>query len=662
MLCEKISYIFVVDGTHLMHKFLYILLLFPAILRAQSISITVPTDTVCTGSPVTFTAIATGISSPHYQWKVNSLDAGTDSTGFTTNTLTDGDTIKCLLTNSPGTVVYATSASIVMTIENMPNAGVITGPDIVCHYASILLTDTVAGGEWSTENDNASVSGGVVTGLNVIIGIDNLFWSSYDSIYYTVTNSCGSDRTAKLIEIHPLPNANFFLGIPGSFKYSLCVGEEVFINGGVEYPHLLFSSYGYTEPVMSNKYLRGVNAGRDILIGVHSNYCGIDTFRMAVNVYEPPEIFPIIVPTTEICVGESISLADSSKGMLTWHSTKNGHIVSWSGVLTGISPGLDTITLQSSNQCGARYTDTVININPPGQILSPDTLCKDQSTTLTNSYPGGIWSSSNPAIATVSQSGQLDCLAADTVYISYTLGSCTVTKKEIINPLPVITGKMGICPNEETTLTASLTGKKWSTGNSDAATIDSFGNIKGINHGSSLISFTANNGCSTSTELTINPLPATITGDPGICLKRGNYLYNEVPGGKWSSDRPYTASIDSLSGFISGISDGVANITYTLPTGCNITRQVITSYCYEEQNIFPNPASHEINIEADTAIYFEYAIINYMGQMTTRAPITATFTTLDITTLPRGFYFIYLWGKVYLHGDHRMHIERFIKQ
>jgi len=80
----------------------------------------------CTGNPVTFTATtANGGTSPSYQWQVNGINAGTNSPTFTTSTLTNGQTVRCIMTSnilcaSPSHI--DTSNVITMTI-NPPPAG-----------------------------------------------------------------------------------------------------------------------------------------------------------------------------------------------------------------------------------------------------------------------------------------------------------------------------------------------------------------------------------------------------------------------------------------------------------------------------------------------------------------------------------------------------------
>ncbi|MEY3237981.1 MAG: hypothetical protein RI883_2082, partial [Bacteroidota bacterium] len=87
-----------------------------------------PSNTICAGTSVTFTATAVnGGTLPVYQWKVNGTNVGTNSTTYTTTTLTNNAVVTCLLTSnaqcaSPASIV---SNSITMTVNAIPTAPIV---------------------------------------------------------------------------------------------------------------------------------------------------------------------------------------------------------------------------------------------------------------------------------------------------------------------------------------------------------------------------------------------------------------------------------------------------------------------------------------------------------------------------------------------------------
>lgn len=78
------------------------------------------------------------------------------------------------------------------------HAGVITGLSSLCMTDTLTLTDTASGGIWSVSNSHATVAGGTVTGITPGI----------DTVFYTVTTTCGSAVTSFTITVNSCPTEN----------------------------------------------------------------------------------------------------------------------------------------------------------------------------------------------------------------------------------------------------------------------------------------------------------------------------------------------------------------------------------------------------------------------------------------------------------------------
>jgi len=88
---------------------------------APSITISSANNGQYPGVPITFTAVSSnaGIGLA-YQWQVNGVNAGTDNTDFTTNTLNNGDQVTCILIINHGCIPTLTSNAVVADIIPPP--------------------------------------------------------------------------------------------------------------------------------------------------------------------------------------------------------------------------------------------------------------------------------------------------------------------------------------------------------------------------------------------------------------------------------------------------------------------------------------------------------------------------------------------------------------
>lgn len=87
-----------------------------------SVSITPSANPILEGSPVTFTAIPENPgSTPTYQWYVNGVPAGTNSSTFTSSELSDDDEVKCVLTSSLACTTGNPATSNTVLMDVIPN-------------------------------------------------------------------------------------------------------------------------------------------------------------------------------------------------------------------------------------------------------------------------------------------------------------------------------------------------------------------------------------------------------------------------------------------------------------------------------------------------------------------------------------------------------------
>lgn len=137
-----------------------------------------------------------------------------------------------------------------------------------------------------------------------------------------------------------------------------------------------------------------------------------------------------------------------------------------------------------------------------------------------------------------------------------------------------IIGTDKVCVTSAITLSAGTSTGSWSSSATGIAQVGPTGIVTGMAPGTCVISYSVS-GCPTTTKIiSVDPVPAVITGNGTVCTGANTTFANVVIGGSWSSGSPTIASVLSGSGLITGVSEGNAVITYAMPAGCKVTRPV----------------------------------------------------------------------------------------
>jgi len=217
-----------------------------------SISISQSVNNVCPGVPVTFTATTVNAGKePGFQWRINGVNAGTDSFMFTTGSMSNGDVVTCLLTPHAPCLSMPTATSNALTVTLLPQPIVDAGPNVTIHQGdAIQLRGTAAGDilgmQWSpaTGLDNPHILNPIATPTV--------------TTKYTLTvqnqNTCTAtdSLTVKVLPLDVLiPNAispnhdgvNDVWNILHLDQFTTCT-VAIFNRNGQK----LFTSMGYTRP------------------------------------------------------------------------------------------------------------------------------------------------------------------------------------------------------------------------------------------------------------------------------------------------------------------------------------------------------------------------------------------------------------------------------
>ena len=292
-----------------------------------------------------------------------------------------------------------------------------------------------------------------------------------------------------------------------------------------------------------------------------------------------------------VCQGSVSILSDSIKaGTWTSSATLIATIGSSDGIVQGLYPGTSIITYHSSS-FKSFATVTVYATAPVTGTMS---VCAGLSTTLSDAIYGGTWSSRDPLIATVTpgiSNVSVNGVSAGKATIVYTFPSgCTKSAVVDVIALPApISGSLNVCIGEKTQLTDATLNGVWSSSVPAIATIGiASGTVSGLVPGTVMISYTGLTTCVRTAVLTVNPLPAPITGVKHAFQGNSTVLADATPGGTWSVNFPSIATIDG-TGKVTGVSSGVATVFYKMTgtTGCQISTHYIVNGFPDSAGTFP---------------------------------------------------------------------------
>jgi uncharacterized protein YjdB len=480
--------------------------------------------------------------------------------------------------------VDSMTTMVMVTVVPTPNAGTISGPNAVCESSGIILNTTGStGGTWSASNGNATVSSaGIVTGISF----------GTVTISYTVTNLCGSALATYPVTVNPLPVPGTISGASG-----VCAGSTISLtttgSGGI------WSSTNTAAATVSGAgVVSGVATGTTTISYSVTNGCGTVAATHIVTVSTSATTATLSSSLSVFCQGTAILITASIPGGVWSSSNTTIALVDSTGIVTGTGGGTATISYVITNACGSAAPATKsVTVNPlpaTGTISGATTICGGVPSTLTETVPGGTWSSANPAVATISSTGVVTGVSPGTTIISYSLtNSCGLSAATRVvavgSPFAgTITGSNTVCQGTfTTTLTTSGTGGTWSSSNPAVAGIylstDGDAIIAGVTAGGfALISYTVVGSCGTTAVAThlisvdAAPIPGPISGSPATCPGATTTLVASMSGGHWSSSDSSKAIAAGIAlptdnnGIVTGYAAGVVNISYTYGNTCGV--------------------------------------------------------------------------------------------
>jgi hypothetical protein len=273
---------------------------------------------------------------------------------------------------------------------------------------------------------------------------------SQQTATYTVsasTNGCSSSTFTITITVDPRPT----VAVSPASLSPICSGQTIDITP--YNPNMISGSIDYNwTRTDSNTNVTGLNSGSDSISGALYNTSNVpqtvnfsitatsdagcsSTTPATISVVVNP--MPSITAPVSICTDNNATLTTTISGG-TWTSSDTDiATISNAGVVTPVSEGVVTFTYTLSSGCSDSKT---VNIYASPVLTAPATICQGSTATLSPTT-GGTWTSSNPSVASITNSGVVTPGNTGTVTFTFTTNdgcSRTTASIQVLTAPPVI--------------------------------------------------------------------------------------------------------------------------------------------------------------------------------------------------------------------------------
>jgi gliding motility-associated-like protein len=201
-----------------------------------SVNISGPADSVCAGSPVNFTASPVNAgANPVYQWQVNNVNVGSNSSNYSSSTLAQGDVVTCTVTPDPASTcteggnANSNPITVQLTAKGNPSVSISAASDIVCKgdTASFKATALHVGAnptyQWEVNGVPAGTSGPGFSGAGFANGDVVQCVVTVDPTY---TCALATTATSGTVALQVVNQANASVSISAS-PAVVCKGSTI---------------------------------------------------------------------------------------------------------------------------------------------------------------------------------------------------------------------------------------------------------------------------------------------------------------------------------------------------------------------------------------------------------------------------------------------------
>gem|GEM_PF-3161920 len=475
---------------------------------------------------------------------------------------------------------WTSSNPAVLTVDS--STGLVTANDL----GTASFTFTNLNGECENTTDNIEVNGTVMVGSDaneICVGEATSLFSSSPTNNWVSLNPSIADLISgnEIVGISPGMATFRFTDVTG------CQAEvvievtntiEVVLDGPdtvcVQGTTSVSPSTGVIWSISDPNILTVNNSG--FVIGIAPGTAVVTATEVATGCQSlPSETITVVVDPvvqfeneiTEVCLGESAQIFPSFGG--SWTSTDESvATVTDGGVITTVGDGTTTFIFTSTTSgCSSVESDMFTVLPAPIISISDNEVCVGELVQL-EPTSGGMWTSSNPVIATVTNTGVVTAVGGGICELNF-IQTGTLCSPQSVSltvhdePDLSIIESDNICVGQ-TSLIISVGQGMWSSADNLVATVDNQGLITGISSGVTTFTFTSlTTGCVSdeSSPLTVNDSPDVTVDQNEICPFEIAQLTPST-GGTWQClDTDICTVTDS--GTVTAISPGICSCVFT---------------------------------------------------------------------------------------------------
>ncbi len=443
-----------------------------------AVSITASQTTICAGTNITFTATPTnGGTTPIYQWKRNGTNVGTNSATYSSNALTNGASVTCVLTSNVAcaTTANATSNAIAIAVNAAvtPTVSITASQTTICAGTNITFTATPTNGgttpiyQWKRNGTNVGTNAATYSSNALTNGA---------SITCTITSNAACPTTATATSNAIAINVNASVTPAVSINTSqttICAGTNVIFSAT--------PSNGGTTPAYQWK-VNGTN------VGTNSATYSSSTLNNAA-------IVTCMITSNALCAAPINATSNSS-------------------TITVNNPATPTIIINASQTSICSGVTVVFTANATNGGNAPIYQWKINGSnvgTNSNTYSSNTLANNN--VVTCNLTSNANCISTTNA----TSNTITMTTSTAVPSVNIVASQASFCAGTSAQFTATaINGGAspsyiWKVNSVNAGTTASFMSSTLVNGDVITCNLTSNAACVSPTTAISSPINAVIT-------------------------------------------------------------------------------------------------------------------------------------------------------